>query len=85
MNAMSFMVAQATGEKPPKLSATMRANPSTSRRNEVLQLIRDCDGITQVRMQRELGMPEPQLRRYLRMLVDGAQAYFDGRVWRAAE
>ena len=85
MNAMSFMVAQATDRKMPKLSATMRANPSASRRNEVLQLIRDCDGITQVRMQRELGMPEPQLRRYLRMLVDGGQAYFDGRVWRAAE
>ena len=84
MNPMSFMVQQATAEPMPKLSETMRANPSASRRNEVLQLIRDCDGITQVRMQRELGMPEPQLRRYLRMLVDGAQAYFDGRVWREA-
>lgn len=85
MNPMAFIVAQATGEKPPKLSATMRANPSASRRNEVLQLIRDCDGITSGRLCRELGMADGQLLRYLRMLVDGWQAYFDGRVWRADE
>ena len=37
------------------------------------------------RMRRELNMRDPQLRRYLRMLVDCGQAYFDGRVWRADE
>lgn len=83
MNGIEWMVT--TMRAPKKLASLGRADPSITRRNEVLQVIRDCDGITQVRMQRELGMPEPQLRRYLRMLVDGGQAYFDGRVWRADE
>lgn len=82
MNPMAFIVQQATAEPLPEPE---RVFPATSRRNEVLQIIRDCDGITEARMRRELNMRDPQLRRYLRMLVDGGQAYFDGRVWRADE
>ena len=82
MNPMSFMVQQATIEPLPEPE---RVFPATSRRNEVLQAIRDHDGITQERLQRVLVMPDPMLRRYLRMLVDGGQACFDGRVWRADE
>ena len=85
MSAFAWMVEQATNPKAPRLSKKMKANPSRTRRNEVLQLIRDYNGITEVRMRKELGMGEPQLRRYLRMLIDGGQAYFDGRVWRADE
>lgn len=82
MNPMSFMVQQALAEPLPEPE---RVHPATSRRNEVLQIIRDFDGITEARIARQLGMGAPQLRRYLRMLVDGGQAYFDGRVWRAVE
>ncbi len=82
MNPMAFMVQQATAEPLPEPE---RAHPATSRRNEVLQIIRDYDGITSGRLCRELGMADGQLRRYLRMLVDCGQAYFDGRVWRADE
>lgn len=82
MNVFGFMVQQATAEPLPEPE---RVHPATSRRNEVLQAIRDCDGITSGRLCRELGMADGQLRRYLRMLVDGGQAYFDGRVWRADE
>lgn len=82
MNVFGFMVQQATAEPLPEPE---RVHPATSRRNEVLQAIRDHDGITLGRLRWELGMADGQLRRYLRMLVDGGQAYFDGRVWRAVE
>ena len=82
-NGIEWMVA--TMCAPKKLSILGRADPSITRRNEVLQVIRDCDGITSGRLCRELGMADGQLRRYLRLLVDGGQAYFDGRVWRADE
>lgn len=81
VNVFGFMVQQATIEPLPEPE---RVHPATSRRNEVLQAIRDHDGITQERLQRVLVISDSMLRRYLRMLVDGGQAHFDGRVWRAA-
>lgn len=82
---MSFMVAQATGEKPPKLSATMRANPSATRRNEVRQAIRDCPDISEERIGRALRMGSPQVGRYVRMLIDGGEVVRVGSGLRAVE
>ena len=85
MNAMSFMVAQATDRKMPKLSATMRANPSATRRNEVRQAIMDCPDITEERIGRALGLGLPQVDRYVRMLIDGGEVVRVGPGLRAVE
>lgn len=79
---MAFMVQQATAEPLPDPE---RVHPATSRRNEVLQIIRDFDGITEARIARQLGMGAPQVDRYVRMLIEGGQVWRDGAVLRAVE
>lgn len=80
MNPMAFMVQQATAEPLPEPE---RVFPATSRRNEVLQLIRDREGISEPRICRALKMGLPQADRYVRMLIESGQVVRVGSGLRA--
>lgn len=79
VNAIKWMVWNLRNPVPAHLYAD-----KGSRLNGVMQMIRDSDGVSEAALCRDLDIPPSQMAHYLRMLVDGDRAWFDGHVWREA-